>query len=189
MGIRRPRKQWLDDAAQERLIRWFGTREQVIGFVLVCLGYTGIFAVAWFNPWHWPLLVAAHLAIEDFAVFGAAVFAPMMTYFTWESELLNRLLIMKAERSEGAQAAQDATLLHLLRQGQERDTTLLQMLDSLQQIVQTMQAYDKDDAQDLDVVREFVESIGPDFPAKLAAIMANHQALGQLIAEWKAGQT
>lgn len=184
---------WFDEAAQERLIRWFGTREQVVGYVVACLLYTGLLALAWLNPWRWGWLNGAKPAIEAFAVFAAAAFAPMMTYFTWESELLNRLLIMKAERSEAAQLAEDQAIFRLLQNSadaaeanQQMLTSVASLLEQMQTVLTTMQQYDKSDAQDLDAVVAFIDSIGSDFPAKLAAMLANHERLKELMDAYQA---
>lgn len=189
---------WFDEAAQARLIRWFGTRAQVIWFVAICGLYVGCLALLWFNPGHWHFLGlfgAAHRFLEAFAVFAAIVFAPMMTYMTIESELLNRLLIMKAERAEAQQAAQDRQMLRLLEGSAMRTEALQTILTSLvglveqqdardaqmAELLKTMQAYDKLDAADLDVIRAFVESVGPEFADRFAAIESNHAALRPLL--------
>ncbi len=186
------RRDWFDEARQAALIRWFGTRGQVVWFVAICGLYIALLALLWYNPLHWHvfgIFTTAHRLLTTFAVFAAIVFAPLMTYMTIESELLNRLLIMKAERSEAQQAAQDATLLRLLEGSATRTEAMAHLVQSVQEVLTrqqalltSMQAYDQLDAVDLDVIRAFVESVGPDFSARFRAIEANHAALRPLLA-------
>ena len=79
--------------------------------------------------------------------------------------------------SDGQTAMLEA--LHLILQHQEdRDGQIATLLDH-------MHTLEKGDAQDLDQVVAFVSSIGPDFPAQLAAMLANHQRLSALMDQWQ----
>lgn len=81
------------------------------------------------------------------------------------------------QASDGQTAMLEA--LHLILQHQEdRDGQIATLLDH-------MHTLEKADAQDLDQVVAFVSSIGPDFPAQLAAMLANHQRLSALMDQWQ----
>lgn len=166
---------WFGEEAQLRLIRWFGTREQVIGFTVAVGIYIVALGVIWFDPFGWHVnhfFRTAHALLGAFAIFAAIVLAPLMTYMTLESELLNRLLIMRAERAEELQKVQDAMILQLLKSSAQRSETMAQVVESLQEVLTAMQTYDRADAQDLDEVVAFIRQLGKDFPSQLQALIA-----------------
>lgn len=74
----------------------------------------------------------------------------------------------------------------LTRQQMRQSDAQATMLEALHRILETMQQYDRADSQDLDAVVAFIDQIGADFPAKLAAILANHERLKQLMDEYQA---
>lgn len=184
---------WFGEEDQLRLIRWFGTREQVIGFTVAVILYIAMLSVIWFDPFDWHLFHffrLAHAALSAFAIFAAIVFAPLMAYLTLESELLNRLLIMKAERSEATQLAQDEAIFQLLTNSadaNEASQTMLtgvsSLLTDMRTVLTTMQRYDRDDAKDLDEVVAFIRALGPDLPQTVADIRATQEILLTHIAQ------
>lgn len=74
----------------------------------------------------------------------------------------------------------------LTRQQMRQADAQAVMLEALHRILETMQQYDRADSQDLDAVVAFISQIGADFPAKLAAMIANHERLKALMDEYQA---
>lgn len=143
-------RNFLNPDAQEKMIDWFGSRNQVIGFVAACLLYIVVLAFIWYDPFQWHfyhtlgfhVFRAFHVSLEGFAIFSGIVFAPMMAYMTIESEFLNRLLIMKANRSEAVQARQDAALVAMLEGRLNTHSALRELQSAVQQLTTVVLAAD-----------------------------------------------
>lgn len=123
-------------------------------------------------------------------------FDPNMFHYlavmTWFSGWTQPLLALGSAVAAGASTKALGTLMDIVRSMRlllknQEDTmaAVRAILERLDDRTEVMQMRDKADATDIDVIRAFVESIGPDFPAKLAAMISNHGRIGRIIDEYE----